>query len=295
MTRSVDFSGFSFRLRTVAVAASFLAVSLVADIRPQQREPSRSAATSHQVDQGIADGRQVFESRCAGCHGLDGRGGERAPDIATSQKVQRRSDAEITQIIENGIPAAGMPAFPMMDSSRVRSLIEYLHLLQGKTGPAALPGDPQNGKALFSGKAKCSECHTILREGGFIAADLSRFGRTHSLDEIREAITNPNRDKNSRRPYVLVITRDHRKHSGVVRNEDNFSVQLQTLDGAFHLFLKADLESLTRQPVSLMPSNYGTTLSPAELNDLISFLMTAANEQAETGSSGEPKRGEEDE
>jgi cytochrome c oxidase cbb3-type subunit III len=94
---------------------------------------------------------------------------------------------------------------------------------------------------------------------------------------------------------IVVDPNRNRKYSAVVRNEDNFSVQLQTLDGAFHLILKTDLESLTRQPVSLMPSNYGTTLSPAELNDLISFLMTAANEQAETGSSGEPKRDEEDE
>jgi hypothetical protein len=36
------------------------------------------------------------------------------------------------------------------------------------------------------------------------------------------------------------------KYSGRVRNEDNFSLQLQTLDGAFHLFMKSELRSFER-------------------------------------------------
>jgi len=76
---------------------------------------------------------------------------------------------------------------------------------------------------------------------------------------------------------VVVTTRDGQKFSGIMRNEDNFSLQLQTLDGAFHLFLKAELENVTHQPNSLMPSDYASTLSPDELNDLVSFLIAAAH------------------
>jgi len=74
------------------------------------KERALRRAEAEQSERSIADGRQVFESRCAGCHGIDGRGGERAPDIATSAKTQRRSDSALAQIINNGIPAAGMPA-----------------------------------------------------------------------------------------------------------------------------------------------------------------------------------------
>src|ERR1700722_2357544 len=55
-------------------------------------------------------GRQVFVGRCAGCHGSDGNGGELGPGIAT--RMPARSDQELTTVIGQGLPAAGMPAFP---------------------------------------------------------------------------------------------------------------------------------------------------------------------------------------
>src|ERR1043166_5931797 len=60
-------------------------------------------------------GRRSFESRCAGCHGLDGRGGERAPDIARNAKVRAHTDAELRKIIHDGVPGTGMPGFRMLD------------------------------------------------------------------------------------------------------------------------------------------------------------------------------------
>ena len=250
---------------------------LVVSTRAQERKHSEPAGGPPRASDTFADGRQVFESRCSGCHGLDGRGGERAPDVATMQKTQQRSDAELAQIIEKGVPAGGMPAFPMLDDSEVGSVIGYVRLLQGNTRNAKPPGDPQNGRVLFSSKARCSECHMAQREGGFIASDLSSFGRTHSIQEIREAITKPS-SASRLGGAVTVTARDGQKYSGVVRNEDNFSLQLQTLDGAFHLFMKADVDGVMREPNSLMPLDYGATLSAGELNDLISFLLVAASD-----------------
>ena len=64
--------------------------------------------------------------------------------------------------------------------------------------------------------------------------------------------------------------------TGIARNEDNFTLQLQTLDGTFHFFQKAELEHLEYQPSSIMPADYGTKLSGAELDDLISYLVHVA-------------------
>ena len=63
--------------------------------------------------------------------------------------------------------------------------------------------------------------------------------------------------------------------SGVARNEDNFSLQLQTLDGAFHMFDKSNLARLEREPRSLMPADYGSKLTRSELNDVIRYLAAA--------------------
>jgi cytochrome c oxidase cbb3-type subunit III len=257
----------------VAAGALWIAVSTnCLGVKEGALHPAQAA----QADRSIADGRQVFENRCAGCHGIDGRGGERAPDIATSAKTQRRSDSALTQIISNGIPSAGMPAFSTLDASTSRALVKYVRFLQGQTGSAALPGNPQNGQAIFFGRARCSECHLAAGAGGFIAPDLSSYGRSRPVEEIRDAIVKPGQQSNTSRGTVTIATRAGQTLTGVLRNEDNFSLQLQSLDGAFHLLMKSDVASVRRDLNSLMPADYASTLSAGDLNDLVSFLMSVA-------------------
>jgi cytochrome c oxidase cbb3-type subunit 3 len=247
---------------------------------------------SRLAEESPAEGRQIFEQRCAGCHGLDGRGGERAPDIATNAKTQRRSDDELFRIVEKGVPGTGMPSFASLGSS-TKNVVTYLRFLQGKTGAAKLPGDTQKGKMLFYGKARCSECHATAGAGGFIAADLSGFGGTRAADEIREAIVKPS-SASRLGGKMIVKTRNGQEYSGVLRNEDNFSLQLQSLNGDFHLFQKSELASFARQPDSLMPGDYGSTLNPSELNDLVSFLMSAAHDVKAEAAAGKKSKGDDE-
>src|SRR5580704_10405193 len=90
-------------------------------------------------------GRQVFASTCANCHGLDGRGGERAPNIVERASVQRLSDAQISHIIEKGVPGTGMPAFHSLERSDMEAIVAYLRTLQGSKRTPTLPGDPVRG------------------------------------------------------------------------------------------------------------------------------------------------------
>jgi hypothetical protein len=62
--------------------------------------------------------------------------------------------------------------------------------------------------------------------------------------------------------------------SGAVRNEDNFSIQLQSGDGTFHFLLKSDLDKLEYQRLPPMPTDYGQKLSPEELDDLVGYLQS---------------------
>lgn len=266
MARSAKTWRFAGLTSLPAACIFFCVVPFISDLTSAKND-------SRQAEQPLALGKQVFENRCAGCHGLDGRGGERAADIATRVATQRQSDEAIAHIIRAGIPSAGMPAFAMLDDSSLKALVAYLRFLQGRTGIGKLPGDAARGRSLFFGKAGCSECHTLAGAGGFLASDLSFYARNHGPDDIRQAILNPAK---SGRAAVLtaVTTPDGNKYSGVVRNEDNFSLQLQTPDGAFHLFLKSEVASIARDNSVLMPSAYASTLSVVDLNDLIAFLMS---------------------
>jgi cytochrome c oxidase cbb3-type subunit 3 len=255
---------------SVAVVACALAFAVKGTPVAQGNAP--------QNERPIAEARQTFENRCAGCHGLDGRGGERAPDIATSPKTQNRTDAALTQIIANGIPANGMPSFNSLDVPTIKAVIKYLRVLQGKSESAAMPGNPAAGKELFYGKARCSQCHLAAGSGGFLGPDISNYARRRPPEEIRDAITKPATMPGLGRSEVTVTSRTGQSMTGVVRNEDNFSLQLQTPDGAFHSVVRADVASIAYSKAPLMPTDYGSTLSPTELNDLISFLMSAAQQ-----------------
>jgi cytochrome c oxidase cbb3-type subunit III len=222
------------------------------------------------------DGRQLFESVCAGCHGLDGRGGERGPDISTRQQIVQLPDAGILEILRAGRPAAGMPPFGSFGDAKLKQLLAYLRTLQGKGTVAAVPGDPRNGKTLFFGKARCSECHTMQGTGGFLGRDLSVYGASLSPAEVRSNILRPGEASNKANKTAVVTMRDSAKFSGVIRNEDNFSIQLQSLDGAFHFLNRSDVVQVTFLPEPIMPSNYDQALTPSELNDLVSYLLTAA-------------------
>ncbi|MFL6354730.1 MAG: c-type cytochrome [Bryobacteraceae bacterium] len=244
-------------------------------LRSQATQPRARDAGSPQV------GQQLFSSNCSGCHGLDGHGGEHGPNIATTAEVQRLSGRDILGIIRDGIPATGMPAFrSRFDATQLHDVASYVRVLQGKYAAAFVPGNSETGRALFFGKARCSECHMIAGEGGFIGSDLTAYGEQHSPDVVRSAILDPNNNLDPRHRAVTAVTRDGRKFTGRALNEDNFSLQLQTLNGTFHFFEKSSLARLEREPGSIMPSNYGSILSPRDLDDLVSYLMKSRAPQA---------------
>jgi len=251
-----------FRLTAATVcAAAFLA---------GQENP----VSNNSSDAALIEGRQTFAASCASCHGLDGRGSERAPDIADRPDVRELSDAELLRIIREGVAGTGMPAFRTLGKPTIQAVVRHLRSLQGQGAIPAISGSPEAGKALFFGKGACSDCHSVNGAGGSIASDLSGYGGTQSVRQIREVLTNPNKNLDQRSKTVVATTVDGRTFTGIARNEDNFSLQLQTIDGAFHFFEKSNLQRVEHQPESLMPSDYSSRLQPQELNDIASYLVS---------------------
>jgi putative heme-binding domain-containing protein len=252
---------------TLRVVTVVVACAAVASYSQQQKTTTRKA--SHASS---ALGKQIFASTCAGCHGLDGTGSQRAPNIVSNPQVQKLSEKELTEIISAGVPGTGMPPFGSLGAKSVAEVVGYLRSMQGTSGPTSLPGDPKRGEETFFGKAECSNCHMADGKGGFIGPDLTSYGQTHSAEKIKAAITDP-AERDTNKPLVTAVTASGQSIQGIVRNEDNFSLQLQSLDGAFHFLSKSDLKSIDRAPGSIMPADYGSRLSPAQLNDLISYLL----------------------
>jgi putative heme-binding domain-containing protein len=222
---------------------------------------------------GANAGRQQFETNCAVCHGSDASG-DKGPAL-TTPNIVGLSDAALIKIVHDGT-TAGMPPFAQLGDENIAAVVRYLRTLQGQTDTAGAPavtGDAAAGRALYFGKAQCSSCHMVQGNGGFIAADLTSYGRTHAADAIKKAIITPDTQLAPASRVVEVQTKAGKKLSGVVRNEDNFNIVVQTEDGRYHFLSRSDLADVQYADHSLMPHDYGTRLTPAELDNIVSFLI----------------------
>jgi cytochrome c oxidase cbb3-type subunit III len=260
--------------RAVSILLVTVAMSFPVSLHAQRATgPKRSEPSP-----GAAQGRVLFTMNCSACHGADGHGGERGPDLAASE-VQRLSDRDLTRIIQHGVAGMGMPAFSALAPADVKVLVSYLRVLQGAGVPLLeLPGDKHAGESLFFGKAQCSTCHMVNGKGGFIGSDLSLHGSHETADQLRGVITDPKNNLPARSNATTVVTRAGETVTGILRSNDNFSIALQTLDGSFRFFQKSDLKQIDVGSHSLMPEDYGSTLDSKELDNLISYLLSIGRE-----------------
>lgn len=218
-----------------------------------------------------APGRRLFASHCAGCHGLDGAGGEHAPNIATSERVQARSDADLARIVHDGVTAGGMPAFgSTLTQAEIGSVIAYLRVLSGSRDNAPLPGDPASGEKLFFSSARCSECHMLAGRGGYFGADLTNYGSNHGAEAIKSAILYPDKVMGPLHESAEILIKGGARFIGLIRNQDNFSVQFQTRDGEFHFFDRSQIATIEAKPI---PGHGSETLSRGAVNDIVSYLV----------------------
>jgi cytochrome c oxidase cbb3-type subunit 3 len=231
-------------------------------------------------------GLKLFESTCAGCHGLDGRGGEKGPNIATRPEISRRSDEEIIAILQHGVPGAGMPAFSRLGDVKLRAMVRHLRTLQGLNSKTLVVGNANEGRKLFFKEGGCASCHMINGAGGFLGSDLSHYGAFTLVAEMREQIAN--HEQSPRARTIVVSTLDGRRLTGFARNEDNFSLQLQTLDGKFYFVDKATVVSVDHS-TAVVATDAEKNLNKNDLDAILSYLVRLA-ESSRDGVTWEMRR-----
>ena len=236
-----------------------------------------------------ARGAQRFMEYCAGCHGADAKGGDKAPALVSAADASR-SDSDLFRIVRDGTKG-GMPSFAQIGDENIRAVLQFLKVIRDSAASnsaspgTAATGDAEAGRALYFGKAQCSQCHTMQGKGGFIARGLTNYARNRVPDQILQAITAPDAPLVPSSEVVTLTTKAGQKLTGVLRNEDDFNLDLQTGDGRYHLLARSDVADVHYTEHSLMPRDYSTRLSPKELNDIVSFLIVASRNPQRTDQS----------
>jgi cytochrome c oxidase cbb3-type subunit 3 len=235
-------------------------------------------------------GEYEFRINCALCHGLGAHGGGRGPDLTRAQKKHVHSDAEMFQVISNGIPGTVMPANGTngqgvgMTDEEIWQIITYIRSVEVKA-PARPAGSAAHGKELFYGDANCSLCHMVEGKGGRLGPELTAVGGSRTREAIIDSVRNPSRrlawglteaTKEFPQEYetISVVTADGKEIKGVALNEDSFSVQMMDASEQIYLLEKDQLRSFKKSRESMMPKYNPDVLSDKDLDDIVAYLIS---------------------
>jgi putative heme-binding domain-containing protein len=248
--------------RTVMMRAMlpFLcAFALAAQDQPEipEKNPFSSAADAEA-------GRKYFMGHCAICHGDAGEGG-RGVNLTTGRYRHGGSERELFRTIQKGVEGTEMPGAPLQHHE-VWKLVAFVKKLGAAGAEEKAAGDREAGRAVYE-KAKCAQCHSVNGRGGALGPELGEIGLRRSLAFLRESLVRPAAHIDRR---YRTATISPGAITGVVLNEDDYSIQLRETNGNMRSWPKASLKQIRREKGSSMPAY--SNLPPADLDDLIAYL-----------------------
>ena len=215
----------------------------------------------------IARGEKLYASRCAVCHGKDLGGGE-GPSLLRSRIVTGSSDQRFFDVIRKGIPGTEMAPMPLSDEQTWQIVVFVQSRAKPGHGPP-VAGDAAAGRNVFL-NAGCASCHIVEGKGGVIGPDLSSVAIRLSSAQIREALAHTRPASDGFR-QARVTTRDGRTVEGIVKNQDNFSIQMMNLHGDLISMKRAEIVSLDFESGSRI-AGVVSKLTADDLQNLLAYL-----------------------
>jgi PQQ-dependent dehydrogenase (methanol/ethanol family) len=200
----------------------------------------------------IRDGKVGYATNCSGCHGADGLGTGHAPKLADNPDLRGRPVARLHSTIAAGFPASGMPPFASLPAHDLDAIAMYVRSLNSPAAESGISGNSEAGERFFWGKGNCNTCHMVHGMGSATGPDLSDVGRRMTAKEIHDVLVSPDLHITSGYQLATVKTRSGESLRGFLRNRSNYDLQLQDLNGSFHLLESDDIVSVTEDRKSLM-------------------------------------------
>jgi cytochrome c oxidase cbb3-type subunit 3 len=221
----------------------------------------------------IKAGQQLFQQDCAFCHGRDAGGGETGPDLTGSTLVANdvRGD-KISQVVRQGRPAKGMPAFNLPDPD-MRAIVEFIHYRRdyAEAHPGARrrvdvsdlqTGDVAAGKRYFEGAGGCASCHSAI-------GDLAKVARRYVGLRLEERMLYPQDTKAT----VTVTLPSGQTLSGELRYRDEFTIGMVDQNGWYHSWPVTAIHYKVDDPVQAHAELLGK-YTDDDVHNLMAYLQT---------------------
>jgi putative heme-binding domain-containing protein len=183
-------------------------------------------------------------------------------------------------LTQGGVMEKLEPSLADQTVARLRALIAALpaadetqgDLIAGRTkGYRESKGKSGAGRLLF--ETACAACHQVDGKGGLVGPQLDGIA-ARGLDRLVEDILDPNRNVDVAFRTETITMKNGDVVIGLPRREEGATLVIANATGQ-EAPLKLE-EIRTRRPTarSLMPDNFHEAMTPAQLNDLIAYLLT---------------------
>lgn len=253
----------------------WLLIALFQQPQNQKTDAPEFDKNPYVSDADVAQGKRLYDGRCAGCHGPKGDGGKGA-NLAQPVLPRSLDDRSLWLVIRYGIPDTEMPG-SLMTQRELWQVSAYVRSL-GRIGTEAVRGNASNGERLVRGKGGCLACHALGMDGGHMGPALTAIGARRGPGHLRAKIAGAQGEIPVGFRMVEAVTNDGRRLTGVRLNEDGYSIQFRDASGQMLSYWKKDLASLKVERASPMPSYQGK-LTPAEIDDMAAYLSTLRGAQ----------------
>jgi putative membrane-bound dehydrogenase-like protein len=157
--------------------------------------------------------------------------------------------------------------FPLPPSKENRPLPPITELARRR-------GNVANGQKVFATVGTCATCHKVNGEGKEVGPDLSEIGKKLSREAILESIVFPSAGIDHNYETWVVELKDGGVHQGILASKTEASVTIKGADAIVRTFKSAEIASLAKSPVSLMPADLAKVLTVQELTDVVEYLLT---------------------
>ncbi|MEZ6058067.1 MAG: c-type cytochrome [Planctomycetaceae bacterium] len=161
------------------------------------------------------------------------------------------------------------PELARLSTEKQTRMAEFRKALTADTLAA---GDRSAGRKLF--QESCAKCHKLFGEGGTTAPDITGAQRSN-LNYLLENIVDPSATVSKNYKMSIVILDDGRVLNGIVleNRADSPTISLQLPDQLVRLD-RSSIEQLRETEMSLMPEGQLDRLTPEQLRNLMSYLMS---------------------
>jgi putative membrane-bound dehydrogenase-like protein len=134
------------------------------------------------------------------------------------------------------------------------------------------PGDVARGREVF--RRECASCHVAGNLGQNVGPSIASIG-TKTATELLVSVLDPNREVDPRYLNYTVTLADERTTSGIITAESPTAITLKRADGLGETVLRSQISELRSTKLSLMPEGLEEKITPAEMSDLLAFLLSA--------------------